>query len=119
MFYIKNISFVVSCSLVVECCFDVLAQLIVHICTLTGSHKLFLRIVSQVTNSVCDHDLVGVSPVLLLESFTENLNNLVHSGLSIISEQNLGFLEHHLANELELQLSLLNIVSNGQKTDPV
>ena len=83
------------------------------------SHKLFLRVVSQVTYSVRDHDLVGVSPVLLLEGFTENLNNLVHSGLSIVSEQNLGFLEHHLTDKLVLQLSFLNIVSDRQKTDPV
>jgi hypothetical protein len=74
----------------VECCFDVLAWFLID--ALAGGHELGVGVCGQVANSVCDHDLVRVAPVFVLESFTEDLHNLVHGLLSIAREKNLGLL---------------------------
>lgn len=101
----------------VVCCFDVLSRVLID--ALTGSHELGVGVGGQVTNSVCDNDLVGVTPVFVLERFTEDLYDLVNGLLHITSEKNLGLLRNHLCNEFKLRLSLLNIVRYWQKINPV
>lgn len=103
----------------VEGRFDVLAQVVVHFGTLASSHELFLRVVSQVAHCISHHHLVSLSEVLLLEGFSQNLNNLVDSSLGVAGEQSLGLLTNHFAHKFELQLCLLDVVSDGEETDPV
>lgn len=101
----------------VVCCFDVLSRVLID--ALAGGHELGVGVGGQVTNSVCDNNLVRVAPVFVLERFTEDLYDLVDGPLRITREKNLGLLRNHLCNEFKLQLGLLNIVRNWQKINPV
>lgn len=101
----------------VVCCFDVLSRVLID--ALTSGHELGVGVGGQVTNSVCDNDLVGVAPVFVLERFTEDLYDLVNCLLRITREKNLGLLQNHLCNEFKLRLGLLNIVRDWQKINPI
>lgn len=80
---------------------------------------MLLGVGLQVPDSVGHHNLVRCIEVLVLPCLSEDFDHLVHSALSVLSKENIGFLNNDLTEEFVLLLALFSVVSDRQKGNPV